>query len=333
MNYRYTKKHLGIFLILILCLSLVFSLSSCNFFNSNSSKSSTTNPAIFDANNKTIANTTDTIIIEESDIAIYVANIVIPSTVEITCTINFTYTRTSGFGWGGSSSNVSSSSSCQATGMVINEDGYVLTNAHVVTLESESSYQNLSYTSWDIKLNYADQTTYYDADLIAYDTALDLAILKMDTVNLTEVNYVTFFDLTDPTTDAYYEDDAVVLYYGEQAYVVGNANGYGISITSGLVSAPIRLFQQTSDVVKAIQTDAAINSGNSGGPLTNKYGVVIGINSFKIVTSTSENLGYAIPTYVILPFIEQVNNNAASVMVKNNQTIKYYVTTTRAYVA
>lgn len=333
MKNKYIKNKLRFFTILLGCIGLIFSLSACNFFNFDSSKANTSNPAIFDASNKNISNTTDTVIIEESDIAIYVANIVIPATVEINCTVNFTYTRTGGFGWGGSSSKVASSSACQATGMVINENGYVLTNAHVVTLESESSYQNLEYTSWDIQLNYADETSCYDADLIAYDTALDLAILKMDISELAEINYVTFFDLTDPTTDAYYQDDAVVLYYGEQAYVVGNANGYGISITSGLVSAPIRLFQQTSGVVKAIQTDAAINSGNSGGPLTNKYGVVIGINSFKIVTSTSENLGYAIPTYVILPFIEQVNNNAASVMVKNNQTIKYYVTTTRAYVA
>ena len=74
----------------------------------------------------------------------------------------------------------------------------------------------------------------------------------------------------------------------------------------------------------AIQPDAAINSGNSCGPLCNKYGYVIGINSFKVVTSTSESLGYAIPTYVILDFIDAVNLN-------NGLSVKYYRTTANNY--
>ena len=105
---------------------------------------------------------------------------------------------------------------------------------------------------------------------------------------------------------------------------IGNANGYGISVTQGVVSAPYRNFTSSGINTVAIQTDAAINEGNSGGPLANKYGAIIGINSFKTVTSTSESLGFAIPSYVVLSYIEEVNQDL-------NLNIKYYYTNERAY--
>ena len=111
---------------------------------------------------------------------------------------------------------------------------------------------------------------------------------------------------------------------GDFAIAIGNANGYGISVTQGVVSAPYRNFTSSGINTVAIQTDAAINEGNSGGPLANKYGAVIGINSFKTVTSTSESLGFAIPSYIVMSYIDSVNS-------AKGLNINYYKTQERAY--
>ncbi len=270
--------------------------------------------------------------INDTDVATTVANIVMPATLEIECTISFQYTQIyGGFFGGGQSRVVSSSQSCLATGLIINEEGYIMTNAHVVTLENESSYNNLVYKDWDISVHYADSDARFKANVICYDTQLDLAILKMDTTNIDNVVYGTFFAMTDPDSEEYKKDTAVKLYYGETAIVIGNANGYGISITQGVISAPVRHFQSGSNLVLAIQTDAAINTGNSGGPLANRYGAILGINSFKIITAeSSESLGYAIPSCVVMKFIDQVNEGKYE-FIHEADSISYYFTTSRAY--
>ena len=249
------------------------------------------------------------------------------ATVEVSCQISYTYSYTSyGFFGGGSSRTMSGSSSSLATAFFINEDGYLVTNAHVVTLENESTYKNLRYTKRDIVIIYADSDELFSVSLVACDTDLDLAILKLDdNQGLDEVKYVTFFNLTDQESDEYYSEDAIKIFYGEYCVAIGNALGYGISVTSGIISAPYRKFNDNGVTVKAIQTDAAINEGNSGGPLCNKYGCVIGINSFKTVTNTSELLGFAIPSNIVMQYIETVNAN-------EGLSIKYYMTDLRAYV-
>lgn len=318
------------YLLLIVIISIVsLGLTSCQVFKTNISSGDTSDPLTRSTGNTyviTPASVVDYTEIKDADVASAVANIVMPATLEITCTINYTYTtRSSGFSPFSTSRTVSSSQSCQATGFVINEDGYLLTNAHVVTLENESNYSNLTYTSRSIKVNYADSDVMFDAVVYAYDTDLDICLLKMNITDIDELPYVTFFDMTDPDDALYDTDQAVKLLYGETAIAIGNAQGYGISITRGVVSAPIRYFKENSMIVKAIQTDAAINSGNSGGPLSNAYGAIIGMNSFKIVaSSTSESLGYAIPTYVLLDYIDTVAST-------NKETIKYYTTTAREY--
>lgn len=328
-------------LLFIICLFISLSFSSCtigdfefilnnkddetqNETNNNSSQQTNTNQNQTNTTTYTIENldipsyseiTTD-------NVAVVVAAMGLQATVEIACTVNFEYTVTQ-YTFRGQvvTRTYSSSESCCATGFIINEDGYLLTNAHVVCVDlTGSSVTQVNYTSRDIEVNYANSTATFSCEVVDYDEELDLCILKMDTTNLNNIKYLKFFDHTDPTTDTYSTNEAVKLYYGETAIAVGNAQGYGISVTKGIVSAPYRVFDGTY----AVQTDASINEGNSGGPLLNSYGCVIGINSFKIVTSTSESLGFAIPSYVVLDYIDSVNTS-------KQLNIKYYTTTSRSY--
>lgn len=318
------KKNIKTLFVLLLITTIVL-FSGCAISvgdYSSSSKSSTINTK-YGLEVNDVESYTD---ISDSDVVTTVANIVMPATVEITTTIYFSYTYSYGGFRGFSSRTVTDSESGAATGFFINADGYLITNAHVVSLENEDQYQDLKYTSRDIKINYADSDAYFDVEVVDYDTDLDLAILKLkDPTQITNIQYVTFYNITDPESDAYDTDEAIKLYYGEMVVAIGNANGYGISITSGVVSAPYRVFTSNGVKTQAIQTDAAINEGNSGGPLTNKYGAVIGINSFKIVTSTSDNLGFAIPAYAIMEYID-------SVVSETETSIAYYYTNTYAYV-
>lgn len=242
------------------------------------------------------------------------------ATVEITVEFEYSYTQISYTPWGEQSRTVSGSAISSATGFFINSDGYLVTNAHVVLMSDYETLDDFTYDSRTITINYADSDVYFDAEIIAYDEDLDLAILKIDASDIENIQYLTFFDLTNPEDSAYTSDDAVVLYYGETVLAVGNANGYGLSVSSGVVSAPYRTFVENNYEVVAIQTDAAVNPGNSGGPLLNAYGDVIGIISFKIVSEDSENLGYAIPSYIILDYIDQIDAQ-----------ISYTLTSVRAY--
>lgn len=235
--------------------------------------------------------------------------IVIPSVVEITVEIEYSYT-VSGPSFGGFTQEIyTDTATSQATGFFINDNGYIVTNAHVVSLEDYEGYSNLDIVSQTVYFNFADSDAMYTATIVDYDSDLDLAVLVSD-VLISDQSYLTFFDFSDTSGNE--------LYYGEEVLAVGNALGYGISVTYGVVSAPYRSFIDGDTLVEAIQTDAAINEGNSGGPLVNMYGAVLGINSFKIVTDTSESLGYAIPSYVITQYLDSLN-------------VEYSITTDRAY--
>lgn len=293
-------------LLLLIVITFILSLSSCTLYGVGSNGNHSSKGGDYTINFMTSGAKEPTL---ETSVPMNVASIIIPCTVEVTCTISYSYSMSIGF-FSSSTKTVKETSSCKATAFFINEDGYLVTNAHVVTLENEGSYPDLKYISRDIEINYADSTLVFSAIVIGYDSSKDLCILKV-VDNIDNLQYVTFYDLRDAS-----------LYYGEPAIAVGNANGYGISVTSGIVSAPNRVFTQNNTKTKAIQIDAAINSGNSGGPLANAYGKVIGVNSFKIVTQTAELLGYAIPTDVVLGFIDDLARSKSI-------TIKYYTTKER----
>ena len=157
----------------------------------------------------------------------------------------------------------------QGTGFIITENGYVITNAHVLI---GARYANAITSERETKR----------LSLIGYNTNLDLALLKING---------TFSPLEIESSEN------VVI--GEKVIAIGNPLGLSFSVSEGIVSAVNRVGE--NEIEGYIQTDAALNPGNSGGPLINAEGNVIGINNFKV---TGENLGFALESDYI---IEGVN--------------------------
>ncbi len=157
------------------------------------------------------------------------------------------------------------------TGVIMTEDGYIITNAHVI--DSASSAQ---VTLWNNES--------YDAKLIGYNFAEDLAVLKIDAEDLTPAEF----------------GDSDDLHVGEPSYALGNPLGakYRSTFTDGMVSAVDRVLEVDNNNLVLIQTTTAINSGNSGGALLNQYGQVVGITTIKIMSEqdTIEGMGFAIPS-------------------------------------
>lgn len=210
-----------------------------------------------------------------SDTAVYAANKILPSIVGI----EIEYTVTSSFYMFGSQST--STAKASGSGIIISEDGYILTNNHVVDSSSSSSsysyYELSEATSVKVKL-YQDGAT-YDAKIVGQDSKTDLAVLKIEAEGLTAAEFAN--------------SDEVKI--GEFTMAVGNPLGLGSSITCGVVSAVNREVSSDGTTYTCIQTDAAINSGNSGGALVNAEGKVIGVNTLKLSGTGVEGIGFAIP--------------------------------------
>lgn len=171
------------------------------------------------------------------------------------------------------------------TGIIVSSDGLILTNQHVVS-DNPSS----------LKVTLMDGTE-HDAEVLFADATMDLAVIKIDAAGLKAAKLGNS------------ENVAV----GETAIAIGNPLGMGYqrSVTAGIVSALGRsiLIGQMQIAENLIQTDAAINSGNSGGPLLNAKGEVIGINSYKL--SNGEGMGFAIPVNIVVPVIEQIKETGS----------------------
>ena len=157
------------------------------------------------------------------------------------------------------------------SGFVIDPRGYILTNFHVV-----QGAQAISVTLGD--------RTHYDAKFVGADERNDIAMVKIDP--------------KDRKLPALTMGDSDGLLVGQRVLAIGNPFGFQSTLTTGVVSALGRTVQtgQTTVIDGAIQTDAAINQGNSGGPLLNSHGEVIGINSAIYTPSgTTAGIGFAIP--------------------------------------
>lgn len=186
------------------------------------------------------------------------------------------------------------------TGIIMSEDGYIVTNAHVVegataisvvvtdnTVEKEDKGDSSSKSVAEKILEKqnrsgdVDDSSNIEAELVGIDTQTDLAVLKIDSDGLTKAEFGTSSDIV----------------VGELAIVIGNPLGFELanSVTSGIISATDRTITVEDRTMNMIQTDASINSGNSGGPLINAYGQVIGITSAKMSAEYVEGLGFAIP--------------------------------------
>ncbi len=168
------------------------------------------------------------------------------------------------------------------SGIIISTDGYIVTNQHVIDSASEV----------EIVLNTGST---YTAEIIGQDTKTDLAVLK---IKPEEDEPLTAAVLGDSTT----------LEVGELAVAIGNPMGmeFSGSVTAGIISAVNRTMTIENRTYNLIQTDAAINSGNSGGALINQYGEVIGINSVKLSTSGVEGMGFAIAISEAKPIISDL---------------------------
>lgn len=182
-------------------------------------------------------------------------------------------------------SNETTSQTAAGTGFILSSDGYVATNKHVVSGASK------------IGVILDDGTAYEDVELVGTDPLNDFAIIKINNVN--DLSPVKLGD--SKTTSA-----------GQQVVAIGNALGaYQNSVTSGIISGKGRSLTATDSgrtqyetLSDMIQTDAAINGGNSGGPLVNAAGEVIGINT--AYASQGNNVGFAIPISSVKGIIKNV---------------------------
>ena len=224
-----------------------------------------------------------------SNTAVFAANKILPSIVGIEVT--YTATSNSFFGFG---MPATSTATATGSGIIISEDGYIVTNNHVVDTSSSNSYSYYDLsdaTSVKVKLYGSDET--YDAEIIGKDSQTDLAVLKIDKTDLTAAEFAD-------------SDQAVV---GEFVMAVGSPLGLDTTVTTGIISAVNREVESDGTKYVCIQTDAAINSGNSGGALVNSDGKVIGINTLKLSGSGVEGIGFAIPINSTLDVISQLKDH------------------------
>ena len=208
-----------------------------------------------------------------------VAQKLIPSVV---CIQNYQVVEYYNF-FGGTQKSDEVSPAGEGSGIIFSQDGYIITNAHVV-----DGADNL-------KVITSDGTT-YEAVLIGSDAITDIAVIKIDAENLPAAEFGKAEDLSVADT----------------VIAIGNPGGmtFNSSVTIGYVSALNREISVGDGgyTMECIQTDAAINPGNSGGALVNEYGLVVGVNSAKFVSEGYEGLGFAIPSETVLDIASDLIN-------------------------
>ncbi|MDY6329542.1 MAG: trypsin-like peptidase domain-containing protein [Lachnospiraceae bacterium] len=243
------------------------------------------------ADKTTTASSGETVITDVSDV---VKN-VMPSVVAITST-QLVQSGYSGslydyyFGNGNSNNNQYEEQTGAGSGIIIGQNDtelLIVTNNHVV--EGADSLQ----------IQFIDDET-VDAAIKGTDSEKDLAVVA---VKLSDIKKSTLEQIKVATLG-----DSDELEVGEGTIAIGNALGYGQSVTTGVVSALNREVQYENRTMKLIQTNAAINPGNSGGALLNSKGEVIGINAAKYSSSSVEGMGFAIPVSSVKDVIEDLMN-------------------------
>jgi serine protease Do len=176
---------------------------------------------------------------------------------------------------------VSDTESYWGTGIIFASDGYIVTNYHILD-GAESATVCLS------------DGTEYPAQMVGYDSQSDLAVLKIDASGLPVAEF----------------GDSNALSVGDPVVAIGNPLGEDLqgTMTDGIISAINRDVQYDNNSMTLIQTNAAINNGNSGGPLINQFGQVIGITNMKMISyySNIEGIGFAIPSTTVKSVVDQL---------------------------
>ncbi len=212
------------------------------------------------------------------------------SVVSVMYTKNVTVTNPFSFGFGFSNpQQYTQEQQGGGTGFVISSDGLIATNKHVADVEG-AEYSVITQDGQK-----------YSAKVVAKDSANDFAILKIDAKNLPVVEY----------------GDSDSLEIGQRVIAIGNALGeFQNSVTVGVLSGKERSLTATDssngnseELEGLLQADAAINEGNSGGPLVNTKGQVIGINTATASKDQSEGIGFAIPINMIKSAVDSYNKN------------------------
>ena len=201
-----------------------------------------------------------------SDTAVYAANKVLPSIVSIYVDYSVNY-----FGR-------TQTASGQGSGVIISNDGYILTNNHVISSADSSSYYEVSKAN-SIKVKLYGDDTEYEAKIIGSDETTDLAVIKIEKDGLTTAEF----------------GDSNSVQVGEFVLAVGDPYGLEHTVTAGIISALNRKVTVDGVEYKVMQGDCAINSGNSGGAFVNSQGQVIGIATLKLSGNGIEGVSFAIP--------------------------------------
>ena len=166
-----------------------------------------------------------------------------------------------------------------ASGVVIDEDGYLVTNYHVFQDEPT-----------EIRVQFSDGRI-AEPEIVGFDAETDLALLRVDLSELQPIRIARSEDLR----------------IGDVVLAIGNPYGLSTSVTQGIVSATGRNLYQLVTFANFIQTDAAINAGNSGGALVNSLGELVGINAAVLAQDTgTEGIGFAIPVDLVRGVVEQI---------------------------
>ncbi len=250
-------------------------LGTCFGIPSIRSKILEVNPNVENTNNtQNSGYVSQTSLSNYSDTAVYAANKILPSIVGI----NVEYNVNSLISMFGRQSQTTTAEA-SGSGIIISDDGYILTNNHIVATSSSESYYEVSEAT-KITVTLFNDETEYEAKIIGTDEQTDLAVIKIEKSGLSKAEFA----------------DSDNIKVGEFAMAVGNPLGMQSSITCGVISAVNReVTDSDGKKFTLIQTDAAINSGNSGGALVNNEGKVIGINTLKLSGTGIEGMGFAIP--------------------------------------
>ncbi|MBQ3579360.1 MAG: trypsin-like peptidase domain-containing protein [Firmicutes bacterium] len=239
-----------------------------------------------EAASPTVVTVSDDITVAET-----IADKVLPSVVGISTVIEYQsqgYGGMWGFPWGNNfGGGQTYEGTAIGTGVIVDEAGYILTNAHVI---NDGEYKTITVSLYD--------GSDVDGTVLWFDATLDLAVVKIEADNLVAAEL----------------GDSDLLKIGSYAAAIGNPLGleFQRSMSQGIISGMDRSIEVESSASSTgaitmeglLQTDATINSGNSGGPLLNSKGQVIGINTAK--ASDGEGMGFAIPINVAKPIVQQI---------------------------